>query len=103
MLSLNTKLVGAKYRGEDVVALVELLDVGTELVLQREAENLYDRLAVKVLHENIHIGYIPKQDNEELSSAMDAGRQFICTITGFLTHDSPALQIEEVSVEAEPA
>ena len=45
------------------------------LILQREAENKFDKYAIVVLNENHEkLGYIPRTDNKIFARLMDAGK-----------------------------
>lgn len=48
---------------------------GDALVLRREPENVYDRLAIEVFTAaGTKLGYVPRADNEPFARLMDAGR-----------------------------
>lgn len=65
-------LVGTKYRGAEMLALLAALPQGEPLELRREAGNKYDANAVQVWARGYLIGYVPKTQNRELAIAMDA-------------------------------
>jgi len=51
------------------------LNIGDLLVLKREPENEYDKLAVMILNEHGRkLGYVPRTKNEALARLMDAGK-----------------------------
>jgi hypothetical protein len=49
-----------RHRPPEAEALALTLQQGSPLVLEPEPENKSDRLAVKVLHERVHLGYVPR-------------------------------------------
>lgn len=51
---------GLRHRPPEAEALALTLQQGSPLVLEPEPENKSDRLAVKVLHERVHLGYVPR-------------------------------------------
>lgn len=65
-------LVGTRYRGDDMVALLASLPQGEPLVLVREPNNRFDRNAVQVWARGHHIGYVKGTQNRGLAMAMDA-------------------------------
>lgn len=64
-------LVGTKYRGQEMVALLASLPQGEPLELRREVGNRYDANAVQVWARGHLIGYVPKTQNRDLALAMD--------------------------------
>lgn len=68
-------LVGAHFRGADVKALVETLDVGcADFHLEREPDNAYDFNAIKVIWQSIHVGYVDAGCAAWLAAELDTGR-----------------------------
>lgn len=67
-MKLTMALVGTKFRGPEIIALVNSLSTGTPLVLEPEPENEYDPSAVKVLTEDgTHIGYVNAKQTHQLA------------------------------------
>ncbi len=70
-------LAGRQYHDADEVW--NELKVGTILQLERDTENRFDGNAVQVIYENEQrddrylIGYIPREDNEDISAFLDMG------------------------------
>jgi HIRAN domain len=65
-------LVGAKFRGADIVKLVASLPDGETLTLIRERENKFDPNAVQVWARGVHVGYLKESQNRAVATAMDA-------------------------------
>jgi hypothetical protein len=65
-------LVGTKFRGPEMVALLASLPNGEPLVLVREPSNQFDRNAVQVWAQGHHVGYVKGTQNRALAMAMDA-------------------------------
>ncbi len=59
-MTIEFLIKGAHFRGKDIKQLVEALDIGTLLTIEREPDNEHDEYACKVLYEDIHVGYVEK-------------------------------------------
>ena len=91
MNEFYTKLAGTTFEGRDEIIeelyLSGQLDVGQELVLQRQPYNPSDRNAIAVLHpsNNEQLGWISRQVAQTMAPMIDAGivyRVFVSTVTG---------------------
>lgn len=82
---IKTKVVGVTKRNEDGQSrqeLIELLDPGDELYLEREPDNEYDENAIAVFNESWEqIGYLSRKVAEELAPLMDEGYETKCIVT----------------------
>lgn len=76
-------LVGTKYRGADMVALLASLPQGEALTLVREPTNSFDKGAIQVWARGKHVGYVKGTQNRDLSLAMDAVMRERPEVTGF--------------------
>lgn len=63
-------MVGMKFR--DAVDLVNSLEDGTDLWLEREPDNPHDPNAVKVLYDGLHVAYVKGTEAVGLARKMDA-------------------------------
>jgi len=88
-------LVGMKFRGKDIVALVDGLKDGQELTLEREPSNEYDAKAVKVMMGITHIGYIKASENATISAFLDKHPE---DNKARLTHDRSGWPMVEVEI-----
>ncbi|MBK5720195.1 HIRAN domain-containing protein [Dysgonomonas sp. Marseille-P4677] len=52
---------------------IESIRVGTKLLLEAEPTNGFDPNAVKIMYDNIMLGYIPREENEEISKFLQLG------------------------------
>ena len=59
----------------------EIIPKESELILEREPNNEFDKFAVKVLFKDNKLGYIPKSKNQTVARLMDAGKQFYAKVT----------------------
>lgn len=58
------------------------LVVGTKLKLKRDKNNKYDPEAIKILYQNVKIGYVPRNCNSTLNKLLKIGFKGIeCIIT----------------------
>jgi hypothetical protein len=62
--------------------LVEELEVGAGLRLEREPDNLADHWAIRVYAGKRRIGYVPADCNEILARLMDGGKALSAKLTG---------------------
>jgi len=89
-MTFYTKLAGVTYDGRQTIIRnlyrTGALDVGTEVILQREPNNPYDSFAVAVLtQDGQSIGYIPKDTARQISINMNSGmvyRAYVSAVTG---------------------
>lgn len=77
-MELNTVIVGAHFRPSEARQLLNDLEPGDRLYLSREPDNKFDVNAIQVLAddgsgEQVHVGYVPRQDNAVLAALMDNG------------------------------
>jgi hypothetical protein len=67
-------LVGTKFRGPDMVALLASLPNGEPLMLIREPTNKFDPRAVQVWARGQHLGYVKSNQNAQIATRMDRAR-----------------------------
>lgn len=79
ILALESIVAGTSYLNlHDIETQIEIKI--SELMLQREPDNEFDRFAVKVLFKDQKLGYIPKSKNQTIARLMDAGKQFYAKV-----------------------
>lgn len=49
------------------------LHIGTKLQLVREADNAFDPYAVAIYFEDFKLGFVPRDDNHDISKFLDMG------------------------------
>ena len=77
----DTRVAGTTHiHGID--GIVKGLDVGSDLRLEREPNNLADSWAIKVFAGNDRIGYVPADVNEILARLMDGGKALSAKLVG---------------------
>ena len=87
-------IVGMKHRGTG--DYLDSLPVGTPLRLEREPTNEHDPFAIKVMHGETHIGYVPSLLARKVAPDMDSRGQL--AMDGSLVR-APAPQVEVLNVE----
>lgn len=96
-MKYTSRLVGVSFRPEHVSDIVLDLTEGDQLTLQREPDNPYDQWAIKVLFNNIHIGYVAAQRAlnvaSEIAPALEASTSYTCEVIKGGTPISPAIRI----------
>lgn len=82
MTEFTAYLRGVSFRPVEAKAIVNGLEEGDALVLQREPGNAFDENAVMVLdpETQIHLGYVAKEVAVDLAPLMDAGTEFVCEV-----------------------
>lgn len=78
ILVLQTIVAGTPFY--KALHVQEQLTPGATLTLEREPDNKYDELAIKILVNGHHIGYIPRDRNEVVARLMDAGKLFTAKV-----------------------
>lgn len=89
--------VGMHFRGSNAVSAAAALEPGDRLTLEREPENPYDAYAIKVLLEDLHLGYIERGQAAWISPLLDEGATAETTVTHLEQRKNnihPILQIE---------
>lgn len=77
-------LVGTKFCGEAMVALLASLPQGEPLALIREPTNKFDAAAVQVWARDQHIGYVKGTQNRQIAMAMDRSPDFRASMSSGL-------------------
>lgn len=96
MRTILAALVGVQFRPASAKAVVDALEIGQSLSLEREPENPYDINAVRVIdpESKEFLGFIERSMNQELAQHMDDHQPHRCTVVSFLGTRKPHLQIE---------
>jgi len=66
------------------------LKIGTELRLVLEPENKYDPNAVAIYYKDTHLGYVPRNNNSEISKILEMG------------HEIFGARIQQINQQANP-
>ncbi len=79
ILALESIVAGTSYLNLHEIEKEVQVRV-SELTLQREPDNEYDRFAVRILFQNQKLGYIPRSKNQTIARLMDAGKRFYAKV-----------------------
>ncbi|GHT81956.1 HIRAN domain-containing protein [Betaproteobacteria bacterium] len=90
----RSPLAGFQYhQGEQVWSQ---LQIGTELQLIREPDNIHDARAVRVDWQGQKLGYVPRNDNAALSQLLNRGQTLTAAISTLKSAHNPWDRIEFV-------
>jgi hypothetical protein len=87
ILVQSSPLAGFKYYAGE--ALWRELHEGDALTLVREPDNMHDPHAIRVEWHGQKLGYLPRAQNQAVSSAMDAGERVDARIAKLREHRNP--------------
>jgi hypothetical protein len=93
----NVLCVGMHFRGGGAKDIAAALTPGDTVRLEREPENQFDAYAIKVLVEDMHIGYIERGQAAWISPLIDDGDEATAVVTGHEERKNnlhPVLRIE---------
>ncbi|MDD2204133.1 MAG: HIRAN domain-containing protein [Bacteroidales bacterium] len=90
---LTTHVAGFTY-WEGPMVFGEL-HIGTELHLEREDDNKFDPYAIALYYDEYKIGYIPREDNEDINKFLEMGWEdvFEVRINRVIPEQHPEQQI----------
>lgn len=77
----NVAVVGMHFRGEHAKAWAESVQPGTEIFYEREPDNAYDSLAIRILYNFQHVGYVERGQAAFIAPWIDDGVEFSCVVT----------------------
>jgi len=98
MLVQSSPLAGSQYYA--VAEHWQKMKRGDPLTLIREPDNRHDRHAIRVEWHGYKLGYVPRTENRQLASAMDAGDKLVARIARLTEHAAPWRRVEfEVYIE----
>lgn len=103
---LKECLVAGMSHVDGIHKLIEKIEPGSEVSLEREPENSHDPNAVAVLNEDgERIGYLPRGHNEDVARLIDQGLGFRVGVmdVGALNHRCPSMTIVLILREPVPA
>jgi hypothetical protein len=78
----NVLCVGMHFRGQAAVNAASLLTPESPVRLEREPDNAFDAYAIKVMLEDIHIGYLERGQAAWISPLLDDGAEATAELTG---------------------
>lgn len=93
-MTIICDMVGAHFRPQEAKDIIKSLEVGDVLTLRRDPENAYDNFAVACDYQDEFLGFIPKEHNFEIATALDNGAEITAEIVAFANSLRPTLEIE---------
>jgi hypothetical protein len=93
MQNIITTLAGLSYRPAEAKQAVDELEIGDPITLERDPGNEYDFNAVQIIVDEVFIGFIPKADNSEIASHLDAGKPYTAYVAGWAGTRKPTFSI----------
>lgn len=92
---LASAVAGARFANREAVLEMR---VGDRLALSREADNMYDTNAIRLLdRQGRRVGYVPRRHNSGLAALMDDGERFFARVTRF--DDLSPYYLTEVDIQ----
>lgn len=86
-------LAGAQFRPAEAKEALRGAAIGDYVTLEPDGDNEYDPNAVRVMLSGHHIGFIPKQSNGPIFSALTDGDEVSAEIIAFESSLKPVLEI----------
>ena len=77
----NVACVGMHFRGAAAVQAAAALSEGDTLDLRREPDNAYDSNAIQVYLEDLHLGYVERDQAAWIAPLIDDGGTAEATVT----------------------
>lgn len=96
-------LAGLSFRPAEAKEAVDALNIGHDVTLERDPENEYDSNAVKVITEGVFVGFVPKADNFEIASHLDAGKPYTANVSGWAATRKPLIRVDLFEEDEAPA
>jgi hypothetical protein len=92
VLVQSSPLAGSQYYA--VAELWAQIKVGDRLTLVREADNRYDRKAIRVEWNGRPLGYVPRAENRAVARALDEGEQLEARVSRLRDDPDPWRRVE---------
>jgi hypothetical protein len=91
---IQVPLVGAHFRPADAKEMLKSLEIGDTVNLRADPYNLYDRTAVAVYYDDMHLGFIPKESNSAVFESLMDGNEINAEIVAFQNALRPVLEFD---------
>ena len=100
MSTKNCNVAGITFRIAEHPEIAELRPVGC-VQLEAEPDNKFDKKAIKVIWQGVHIGYVPKSElQDEMHSAWKAGRYIDASVEKYRCMDNEKWDDEKGSLQS---
>ena len=78
---LSSITVAGTTHIKNIDELSDSIDIGTELRLEHDKENKYDKYAVALYLGDERVGFVPRGENEIIANLLDAGTPLVAIVT----------------------
>lgn len=96
---MRHSIVGMQHCNSEVA--VAALQPGAVVTLVREPTNKFDRNAVMVWVDGVHVGYVPKATNRALAAMIDAkGRTWHAPAPALAQDEKPPTPVAQMALDA---
>ena len=92
-MEIFANIVGTHFRGHDAKNIVNALMIGDDVRLEAEPHNEFDPFAVACWFDDVHIGYLSRHNNIEVSKALITTGIHICGEVSSREKNQPVLLI----------
>lgn len=93
-MRITCTLAGAQFRPASAKDALRGATIGETLTLEPDPDNEYDPRAVKVMLDQHHVGFIPRQSNGPIFEHLTGGDSLTAEIVAFTSALSPVLEID---------
>ena len=86
-------LMGAKFRGKEILETIAFIEMDTVLTAVRDADNPYDPNAIELHHDGVFIGFVAKESAAVIAPYLDRKEELIFSV------ETPAPEYPLIRVE----
>jgi hypothetical protein len=87
-------MVGAAFRPAEAKEIIRGLHIGAQVQLVADPNNEYDSTAVACYVDDVHIGFVPKEENGPAFYALEDGAEITGTVIAFESSLKPVIEYE---------
>lgn len=87
-------MVGAGFRPVEARDIVKQLSIGAPVTLVADPDNPYDSNAVQVVVDDVHIGFVPKEENGVLAMVLRGGQTLEAEVIAFESTLKPVIEYD---------
>ena len=87
-------MVGATFRPAEAKDIIRGLHIGAPVQLVADPDNEYDNTAVACYVDDVHIGFVPKEENGPAFAALEDGAEIIGEVIAFESSLKPVIEYD---------
>ena len=95
------KIAGVKFRQEELSELYEKDWNKVKITLEKEPDNEYDSNAIKILADDIHIGYLPRMVAEALHDNQININKYECALVYITSGEQGKIKTAKIALKEE--